>query len=38
MSTPVMQRYIDRGIDDGERSDAKAVVIKLDTPGGLISP
>jgi membrane-bound serine protease (ClpP class) len=32
---PVMQRYIDRGIDDAERSDAKAVVIRLDTPGGL---
>jgi membrane-bound serine protease (ClpP class) len=32
---PVLQRYIDRGIDDAERSDAKAVVIKLDTPGGL---
>lgn len=32
---PVMQRYIDRGIDDAERSNAKAVVIQLDTPGGL---
>jgi membrane-bound serine protease (ClpP class) len=32
---PVMQRYIDRGIDEAERTDAEAVVIKLDTPGGL---
>ena len=34
---PVMERYIDRGIDAAERSDAAAVVIKLDTPGGLES-
>jgi membrane-bound serine protease (ClpP class) len=34
---PVMERYIDRGIDTAERSDAAAVVIKLDTPGGLDS-
>ncbi|MHB8376358.1 MAG: NfeD family protein [Dehalococcoidia bacterium] len=32
---PVMQRYIDRGIGAAERSSAKAVVIRLDTPGGL---
>jgi membrane-bound serine protease (ClpP class) len=32
---PVMARYIDRGIDAAEKSDARAVVIKLDTPGGL---
>jgi membrane-bound serine protease (ClpP class) len=32
---PVMVRYIDRGIDSAEKSDARAVVIKLDTPGGL---
>ncbi len=32
---PVMQRYIDRGIDEAERTGAQAVVIKLDTPGGL---
>jgi membrane-bound serine protease (ClpP class) len=32
---PVMERYIDRGIDAAERSHAAAVVIKLDTPGGL---
>jgi membrane-bound serine protease (ClpP class) len=34
---PVMERYIDRGIDTAERSDAAAVVIQLDTPGGLDS-
>jgi membrane-bound serine protease (ClpP class) len=32
---PVMQRYISRGIGDAEHSAAKAVVVKLDTPGGL---
>ena len=32
---PVMERYVDRGIDEAERTDAKAVVIQLDTPGGL---
>ena len=31
----VMRQYIDRGIGEAERTDAKAVVIKLDTPGGL---
>ncbi|HLF70925.1 MAG TPA: nodulation protein NfeD, partial [Dehalococcoidia bacterium] len=34
---PVMARYIDRGIDTAERSNARAVVIKLDTPGGMDS-
>ena len=34
---PVMERYINRGIDTAERSDAAAIVIKLDTPGGLDS-
>jgi len=34
---PVLARYIDRGIDEAERTDAEAVVIKLDTPGGLSS-
>ncbi|HYM16897.1 MAG TPA: nodulation protein NfeD [Dehalococcoidia bacterium] len=33
----VMARYIDRGIGEAERTHAKAVVIKLDTPGGLQS-
>ena len=32
---PVMENYIDRGISDAEQSNAKAVVIKIDTPGGL---
>jgi membrane-bound serine protease (ClpP class) len=32
-----MERYIDRGLDTAERSDAAAVVLKLDTPGGLDS-
>ena len=34
---PVMERYLDRGIDAAEDEDAEAVVIRLDTPGGLIS-
>jgi len=32
---PVMARYLDRGIDAAEDADATAVVIRLDTPGGL---
>jgi membrane-bound serine protease (ClpP class) len=32
---PVMERYVDRGIDAAEESSARAVVIELDTPGGL---
>jgi len=34
---PVMERYIDRGIDAAEDEEAGAVVIRLDTPGGLVS-
>lgn len=34
---PVMDRYIDRGIDAAEKEEAGAVVIRLDTPGGLVS-
>jgi membrane-bound serine protease (ClpP class) len=34
---PVLEGYIDRGIDEAEDTDARAVVIKLDTPGGLVS-
>jgi membrane-bound serine protease (ClpP class) len=34
---PVMSRYIDRGMDAAEKSDAAAVVLRLDTPGGLDS-
>jgi membrane-bound serine protease (ClpP class) len=33
----VMERYIDRGINDAESANAPAVVIRLDTPGGLDS-
>ncbi len=32
---PVMERYIDRGIDNAEDHQATAVVIRIDTPGGL---
>ncbi|MDI6856729.1 MAG: nodulation protein NfeD [Dehalococcoidia bacterium] len=32
---PIMARYIDRGIDAAEDADATAVVVRLDTPGGL---
>ena len=34
---PVMDRYIDRGIDTAEDEAATAVVIRLNTPGGLSS-
>ena len=34
---PVMERYLDRGIGAAEDEDATAVVIRLDTPGGLIT-
>jgi len=34
---PVMDRYIDRGITAAEADKATAVVIRLDTPGGLLS-
>ncbi|HWQ27440.1 MAG TPA: nodulation protein NfeD [Dehalococcoidia bacterium] len=33
---PVLERYIDRGLDDAAEDDARAVVIMLDTPGGLL--
>src|SRR5215216_5525742 len=32
-----MEQYIDRGLDTAERSQAPAVVLRLDTPGGLDS-
>jgi membrane-bound serine protease (ClpP class) len=32
-----MDRYLDRGIDTAEDEDAAAVVIRLNTPGGLLS-
>jgi len=34
---PVMSGYVDRGIDEAERTDARAVVFQLDTLGGLVS-
>ncbi len=34
---PIVERYIDRGIDRAEDNRARAVVIQLDTPGGLSS-
>jgi membrane-bound serine protease (ClpP class) len=34
---PVMDRYIDRTLDAAEDSAARAVVLRLDTPGGLNS-
>lgn len=34
---PVMVRYLDRGIDAAEDEEAGAVVIRLDTPGGLVT-
>lgn len=35
--TPVMARYVDRMIDGAEEDGASALVIELDTPGGLSS-
>lgn len=34
---PVMARYLDRGIDEAEDTDARAVLIRIDTPGGLVT-
>jgi membrane-bound serine protease (ClpP class) len=34
---PIMERYIDRGIDAAENENAGAVIIRMDTPGGLSS-
>ena len=34
---PVMVGYIDRGIDEAERTNARAVVLQIDTPGGLVT-
>ncbi|MDO8615715.1 MAG: nodulation protein NfeD [Dehalococcoidia bacterium] len=34
---PVMERYVDRGLDAAEEDEAALVVIRLDTPGGLLS-
>ena len=37
MINPVTQRYISRAIEKGEDNGAELVIIKLDTPGGLLS-
>ena len=34
---PVTQRYISRVVDKGQKDGAEVVIIKLDTPGGLLS-
>ncbi len=34
---PIVERYISRGIDKAENEGAHLVIIKLDTPGGLLS-
>jgi membrane-bound serine protease (ClpP class) len=34
---PVRERYVDRGIDAAEDEEGEAVVVRLDTPGGLIT-
>jgi membrane-bound serine protease (ClpP class) len=34
---PIMERYLDRALDDAEDSNARLAVIELDTPGGLNS-
>jgi membrane-bound serine protease (ClpP class) len=33
--TPVVAQYIERGINEAERLEARAIVLRLDTPGGL---
>src|SRR5205823_11240385 len=33
--TPTIAGYVERGVDQAERDGAAAVVIQLDTPGGL---
>src|SRR3990172_363433 len=34
---PVMERYLDRGLNAAEDEEATGVVVRLDTPGGLIT-
>jgi membrane-bound serine protease (ClpP class) len=31
---PVAARYVEQGVERAARQDARAVVLKLDTPGG----
>lgn len=33
--TPVVARYVDRGLAEAEQTGARAVVLRMDTPGGL---
>jgi membrane-bound serine protease (ClpP class) len=35
--TPAMAQYVERGIAKAERDDADAIVLEIDTPGGLSS-
>ncbi len=35
--TPAMASYVDRAIGDAERDDVAAIVLRIDTPGGLSS-
>ena len=35
--TPVMAQYIERGISSAENANANAIVLEIDTPGGLSS-
>ena len=37
MINPVTQRYISRAIEKGEKDGAEVVIVKLNTPGGLLS-
>jgi membrane-bound serine protease (ClpP class) len=34
--TPVVAEYIDKSIDNASRANAEAIIIELDTPGGLV--
>ena len=34
--TPITERYLERAIEDAERSGSEVVVVALDTPGGLL--
>src|SRR5215471_13707723 len=34
---PISEEYIGRAIDEAQRRRAKAVLIEMDTPGGLVS-
>jgi membrane-bound serine protease (ClpP class) len=34
---PIMERYVDRTLDEAEDTSARAVVLRIDTPGGLVS-